>query len=90
MSRSLTPYEGPNFHPGDTVCWSSSAGGFTKSKQGTVVALVPAGTHAADALQFQDFKNIGSCRFLVAYDNESFDAYLGSARNFSGAISWYK
>lgn len=31
------------FQIGDRVCWTSSAGGYTKRKAGTVVAIVPAG-----------------------------------------------
>lgn len=41
------------FKTGDKVAWTSQAGGFTKTKSGTVLVVVPAGQSATDALMEQ-------------------------------------
>ena len=50
--KSPTPVE---FKVGDAVTWTSSAGGGTKTKDGTIVAVIPAGKVAGDWLRKNKF-----------------------------------
>jgi len=65
-------------HLGQTVEWTSQAGGWTKTKRGTIVAIVPAGRKPSECL-YGDHYRVDAYGSL-GRNHESYLVQVGSSR----------
>lgn len=72
------------FRVGDTVKWTSQAGGFTKTKQGTVVAVVPAKCAPRTCVPEGPFKVDKCCG--APRDHESYLVRIGKRINLNWPV----
>lgn len=64
------------FKPGDLVTWTSQAGGNSKTKQGIVVAVIPAEAAIRDALTAHELESWKLDRFFISISVRDHESYL--------------
>ncbi|TCL40022.1 hypothetical protein EV210_101222 [Anaerospora hongkongensis] len=70
---------------GDYVRWTSQAGGYAKTKEGDVIAIIPKLDDASKYIP----PGAPRCRMKFQYVNMAFDRVLVSVRRKSGSYDYY-
>lgn len=73
--------QAPNFKPGDSVTWTSQAGGKSKTKQGIVIIAIPANKMISEAWpEWRKWKLSHLGPFFSSRNHESYLIQVGNSK----------